>query len=87
MFHFNFNITISLVNIFQKELGVTLTPPSGKDKAEAWPGLQNVRDLEIKFEDKKRYFVYYFKKEIMFFLLMLAVLLEHIIMVGVSDYK
>ncbi|OAY76285.1 putative nitric oxide synthase [Ananas comosus] len=46
--------TIEADEFYQKELGVTLTPPSGKDKAEAWPGLQNVRDLEIKFEDKKR---------------------------------
>lgn len=39
----------------QKELGVMLTPPSGKQKAEGWKGLDTERLLQIKFEDKERY--------------------------------
>lgn len=38
----------------QKELGVTLTPPIGKQKAEGWKGLDTERLLEIKFEDTER---------------------------------
>ncbi|KAH9678435.1 NO-associated protein 1 [Citrus sinensis] len=39
---------------YQKELGVTLTPPIGKQKAEGWKGLDRERLLEIKFEDTER---------------------------------
>ena len=39
----------------QKELGVLLTPPSGKEKSENWRGLESERKLQIKFEDVGRY--------------------------------
>ncbi|KAK2651263.1 hypothetical protein Ddye_018752 [Dipteronia dyeriana] len=39
---------------YQKELGVLLTPPTGKDRAEGWKGLEIERLLKIKFEDAER---------------------------------
>ncbi|TXG57715.1 hypothetical protein EZV62_015544 [Acer yangbiense] len=39
---------------YQKELGVLLTPPTGKDRAEVWKGLEIERLLKIKFEDAER---------------------------------
>lgn len=39
---------------YHKELGVLLTPPTGKQRAEEWPRLQTVQQLQIKFEDQKR---------------------------------
>lgn len=39
---------------YQKELGVLLIPPSGKEKAENWRGLDSERKLQIKFEDTER---------------------------------
>ncbi|KAK7263949.1 hypothetical protein RJT34_31549 [Clitoria ternatea] len=39
---------------YQKELGVLLTPPSGREKAENWKGLESERKLQIKFEDVER---------------------------------
>ncbi|XP_065016149.1 putative nitric oxide synthase isoform X1 [Musa acuminata AAA Group] len=39
---------------YHKELGNTLTPPSGKERVESWLGLQAVRQLLIKFEDTNR---------------------------------
>ncbi|XP_061353427.1 NO-associated protein 1, chloroplastic/mitochondrial [Gastrolobium bilobum] len=39
---------------YQKELGVLLTPPSGREKAENWRGLESERKLQIKFEDVAR---------------------------------
>lgn len=39
----------------QEEIGVTLTPPTGRQRAEEWPGLRTVRHLNIKFEHTKRY--------------------------------
>ncbi|XP_027354638.1 NO-associated protein 1, chloroplastic/mitochondrial isoform X2 [Abrus precatorius] len=39
---------------YQKELGVLLTPPSGREKGENWKGLESERKLQIKFEDVKR---------------------------------
>ncbi|KAF8380512.1 hypothetical protein HHK36_027999 [Tetracentron sinense] len=39
---------------YQKELGVLLTPPTGKQRADNWVGLQAERQLQIKFEDQKR---------------------------------
>lgn len=39
---------------YQKELGVMLTPPIGKQKSEGWKGLDSERLLEIKFEDTER---------------------------------
>lgn len=40
--------------ILQKELGVLLTPPTGKQRADEWRGLEIVRELQIKFEDVER---------------------------------
>ncbi|KAL1362480.1 hypothetical protein HN51_010729 [Arachis hypogaea] len=39
---------------YQKELGVLLTPPSGKENVENWKGLDSQRKLQIKFEDVAR---------------------------------
>ncbi|KAF3433155.1 hypothetical protein FNV43_RR24257 [Rhamnella rubrinervis] len=39
---------------YQKEVGVLLTPPTGKQKADDWQGLKTVRQLEIKFESVQR---------------------------------
>jgi len=39
----------------QKELGVLLTPPSGRENVESWKGLESERKLQIKFEDVERY--------------------------------
>ena len=40
--------------IFQTEVGVTLTPPTGKERAEGWAGLQGVRELKMKYEERDR---------------------------------
>ncbi|CAD6248515.1 unnamed protein product [Miscanthus lutarioriparius] len=39
---------------YETEVGVTLTPPTGKDRAEGWPGLQGVRELKMKYEERDR---------------------------------
>ncbi|KAL5196412.1 hypothetical protein ABZP36_008397 [Zizania latifolia] len=39
---------------YKREVGVTLTPPTGKEKAEGWVGLQGVRELQIKYEEPDR---------------------------------
>ncbi|XP_034203136.1 NO-associated protein 1, chloroplastic/mitochondrial isoform X5 [Prunus dulcis] len=39
---------------YQKELGVLLTPPTGKQRADEWRGLETERQLQIKFEDVER---------------------------------
>uniref|UniRef100_A0A0E0JUF2 CP-type G domain-containing protein n=1 Tax=Oryza punctata TaxID=4537 RepID=A0A0E0JUF2_ORYPU len=39
---------------YEREVGVTLTPPAGKEKAEGWVGLQGVRELQIKYEESDR---------------------------------
>ncbi|EAY84101.1 hypothetical protein OsI_05484 [Oryza sativa Indica Group] len=39
---------------YEREVGVTLTPPAGKEKAEGWVGLQVVRELQIKYEESDR---------------------------------
>lgn len=39
---------------FQTEVAVTLTPPTGKERAEGWAGLQGVRELKIKYEERDR---------------------------------
>ncbi|KAJ4776780.1 P-loop containing nucleoside triphosphate hydrolases superfamily protein [Rhynchospora pubera] len=36
-------------DFYQKEVGLTLTPPTGKDGSETWPGLEAVRQLQIKY--------------------------------------
>ncbi|KAK9144374.1 hypothetical protein Sjap_004277 [Stephania japonica] len=38
---------------YQKEVGVTLMPPSGKDRVKDWPGLQTVRQVQIKYDNQK----------------------------------
>ncbi|KAF5732292.1 hypothetical protein HS088_TW18G00986 [Tripterygium wilfordii] len=39
---------------YQKEIGVLLTPPSGKQRADDWRGLETMRQLQINFEDATR---------------------------------
>ncbi|KAB1210870.1 NO-associated protein 1, chloroplastic/mitochondrial [Morella rubra] len=39
---------------YQKELGVQLVPPSGKERAADWGGLETERQLHISFEDMER---------------------------------
>ncbi|KAJ1277448.1 hypothetical protein BS78_04G004700 [Paspalum vaginatum] len=39
---------------YKTEVGVTLTPPTGKERAEGWAGLQGIRDLKIKYEERDR---------------------------------
>ncbi|KAL2540048.1 Structural maintenance of chromosomes protein 2-1 [Abeliophyllum distichum] len=39
---------------YQKEVGVLLTPPSGKQKLDNWMGLETKRELQIKYEDFER---------------------------------
>ncbi|CAD5325117.1 unnamed protein product [Arabidopsis thaliana] len=39
---------------YEKELGVLLTPPSGKDQMQEWKGLQSHRLLQIEINDAKR---------------------------------
>lgn len=39
---------------YKKEVGVTLSPPTGKGRAEGWAGLQGVRELQIKYEERDR---------------------------------
>ncbi|GMP24061.1 hypothetical protein CsSME_00001455 [Camellia sinensis var. sinensis] len=39
---------------YQRELGILLTPPTGKQKADKWIGLETERQLQIKFEDAQR---------------------------------
>lgn len=39
---------------YQRELGILLTPPTGKQKADNWVGLETERQLQIKFEDAQR---------------------------------
>ncbi|KAF2290062.1 hypothetical protein GH714_001686 [Hevea brasiliensis] len=42
------------IDVLKKELGVLLTPPTGKEKAKDWKGLEILRELQIKFEDAER---------------------------------
>ncbi|KAL2555970.1 NO-associated protein 1 [Forsythia ovata] len=39
---------------YQKEVGVLLTPPTGKQKLDNWMGLETKRELQIKYEDFER---------------------------------
>ncbi|GAB2261598.1 hypothetical protein Droror1_Dr00002595 [Drosera rotundifolia] len=39
---------------YQKEVGVSLTPPNGKEQAVEWMGLQSKRKLHLEFEDPER---------------------------------
>lgn len=40
--------------MLQKEVGVLLTPPTGKQRADEWRGLETERQLQIKVEDVER---------------------------------
>ncbi|XP_043715900.1 NO-associated protein 1, chloroplastic/mitochondrial isoform X2 [Telopea speciosissima] len=42
------------LQIHMREVGVLLTPPTGKQSADNWAGLQTVQELQIKIEDQKR---------------------------------
>ncbi|XP_073105989.1 putative nitric oxide synthase isoform X2 [Elaeis guineensis] len=46
--------TVEANEFYHKELGIILTPPTGKERAESWIGLEAVRHLQIKFEDHRR---------------------------------
>ncbi|KAJ4954652.1 hypothetical protein NE237_011435 [Protea cynaroides] len=46
--------TIEASDFYQRELGVLLTPPTGKQRAHNWAGLETVHQLHINFEDQKR---------------------------------
>ncbi|XP_022928803.1 NO-associated protein 1, chloroplastic/mitochondrial [Cucurbita moschata] len=39
---------------YEKELGISLTPPSGKQARDDWRGLEVMRQLKINFEDEQR---------------------------------
>ncbi|XP_047080755.1 putative nitric oxide synthase [Lolium rigidum] len=39
---------------YKREVGVTLTPPTGQERAEGWCGLEGVRELKIKYEELDR---------------------------------
>ncbi|KAK6155865.1 hypothetical protein DH2020_010113 [Rehmannia glutinosa] len=39
---------------YQKEVGVLLTPPTGKQKADSWMGLEAKRDLQLKYHGIER---------------------------------
>ena len=47
-------LTLFVLSTFQTEVGVTLTPPTGTERAEGWAGLQGVRELKIKYEELDR---------------------------------
>jgi hypothetical protein len=49
------NLNDGFTLLSQKELGVLLIPPSGREKAENWRGLDAEHKLQIKFEDAERY--------------------------------
>ena len=40
--------------MLQKHVGVLLTPPTGKERADEWRGLDSQRQLQIKVEDVQR---------------------------------
>ncbi|KAL0304106.1 UNVERIFIED_CONTAM: putative nitric oxide synthase [Sesamum radiatum] len=39
---------------YEKEVGIILTPPTGKQKAETWMGLETKRELQLKYDDIDR---------------------------------
>ncbi|KAL2920479.1 putative nitric oxide synthase [Bienertia sinuspersici] len=39
---------------YQKEIGNLLTPPTGKERAETWNGLETERRLQLRFNDPNR---------------------------------
>ncbi|XP_057951329.1 putative nitric oxide synthase isoform X2 [Malania oleifera] len=46
--------TVIADEFYKKEVGVSLTPPTGKQKADEWMGLETERQLQINFEGKDR---------------------------------
>ncbi|KAG0475897.1 hypothetical protein HPP92_012738 [Vanilla planifolia] len=46
-------LTAEADQFYDKEIGVSLTPPS-EEQREVWPGLESLKQLKIKFDDKKR---------------------------------
>ncbi|XP_011076376.1 putative nitric oxide synthase [Sesamum indicum] len=36
---------------YEKEVGIILTPPTGKQKADTWMGLETKRELQLKYDD------------------------------------
>ncbi|KAG6525961.1 hypothetical protein ZIOFF_015934 [Zingiber officinale] len=47
--------TVVADEFYHEQLGITLTPPTDREKTESWIGLQIVKQLNIKFEDTRRY--------------------------------
>lgn len=45
---------LNLVYELQKEVGVLLTPPTEKQKADTWMGLEVKRELQLKYHDAER---------------------------------
>ncbi|KAL0317654.1 UNVERIFIED_CONTAM: NO-associated protein 1, chloroplastic/mitochondrial [Sesamum angustifolium] len=39
---------------YEKEVGIILTPPTGKQKTETWMGLETKRELQLKYDDIDR---------------------------------
>ncbi|XP_057482305.1 putative nitric oxide synthase isoform X2 [Actinidia eriantha] len=39
---------------YQREVGILLTPPIGKERRDDWMGLETQRQLQLKFEDARR---------------------------------
>ncbi|KAG8381529.1 hypothetical protein BUALT_Bualt06G0131200 [Buddleja alternifolia] len=39
---------------YQKEVGVLLTPPTSKQKADSWRGLETKREMQLKYDDIER---------------------------------
>ncbi|XP_042464351.1 putative nitric oxide synthase isoform X2 [Zingiber officinale] len=46
--------TVVADEFYHEQLGITLTPPTDREKTESWIGLQIVKQLNIKFEDTRR---------------------------------
>uniref|UniRef100_A0A0A9GK17 Uncharacterized protein n=1 Tax=Arundo donax TaxID=35708 RepID=A0A0A9GK17_ARUDO len=46
--------TTEAEQFYKNEVGVTLTPPTGMERAEGWAGLEGVRKLKIKYEERNR---------------------------------
>jgi nitric-oxide synthase len=47
-------IDLFLFFTLQREVGVTLTPPTGQERTEGWCGLEGVRELKIKYDELDR---------------------------------
>ena len=51
---FSVIIVVFFFYVLQKQVGVLLTPPTGKQRADEWRGLESERQLQIKVEDVQR---------------------------------